>query len=118
MMGEGQKRRTPALPPGLCFLQRGRRGLNPRPTRWQRVALPLSYALKMSPADPLSAVRGVKVPRGGREGQCGGLGGSEGAAEEVVVTAAVSPAASRAASTESEVGLSTGTMRGVSEPGT
>lgn len=30
--------------------QRGRRGLNPRPTRWQRVALPLSYALDLSAA--------------------------------------------------------------------
>ena len=25
-------------------LESGRRGLNPRPTRWERVALPLSYA--------------------------------------------------------------------------
>ena len=29
---------------GRCFVQSGRRDLNPRPSRWQRDALPLSYA--------------------------------------------------------------------------
>ena len=51
-----------------AFIQSGRRDLNPRPSRWQRDALPLSYARGSTCQPPIGTDREVpKGPAGGRQ---------------------------------------------------
>src|SRR5690349_3434011 len=58
------------MTPGL--IRSGRRGSNPRHSRWQRDALPLSYARELSPATGVASGRVVYTGLGSCKGPRGG----------------------------------------------